>query len=795
MIGHGDLTDGFERLNMPIDRPLYKHQEVAIGIACRGENLVVSTGTGSGKTESFLIPIFNQLFREKQNGTLSPGVRALIIYPMNALANDQMGRLRDILADTPHITFGSYTGQTKHKYKDAMAEYQSLNEGRIPKANELISREQIIDSPPHILITNYAMLEYLMVRPKDSVFFSAEFSDKWKYIVLDEAHVYNGSTGIEVSMLLRRLKARLQNDSIQYILTSATLGGEDEDADVAAFAASLCNSSFSADNIVRAQRIVPIPGRALEVIPLSSYRKIASLIDKGVSDAEILQSVLPMTHNMSAAGELADVFYDMVLHDRNYWDLRFHLQSPKTVASLASAIGWEQREITDFVAVAARCDKNGERLFDARYHMFLRATESVFITLKPSGLLFLNRKDCHYEGEERYKVFEIAVCSACNIIYLVGQEQGGYLEQNSRVNSIEEKSVFLLADSISDEDEDNSLDDSNIRCEEYFICSKCGHLRKAGQINGRYCEHGDDNYVRVYRVKIDNPSGTMTKCLACENVNSFGILRMFFTGQEAVTSVIGTALFEELPAYRVTQETILPDDDDDTGFGISHASTRNAKERVAKQFIAFSDSRQAAAFYASYLDLTYRSLLYRRLVVKALEDACSSTAKSVPEFISDLTFQFEKYGVAAEGRGLAAREAWKALLAEIVDNNGRTSLFSMGTLGISVNHSDIPANPRQNLSKDDVSAICSVFALGLMADAAVAYPANLTVADKEFFTHNGVEHSYTLTDSDTKQRRKAFIPSRGHNKRLDYITRVFERKGQPITREREIGRASCRVRV
>lgn len=166
LIDEGILPRSFSKVRMNLSRPLYRHQENAVRkVAADGKNLVVSTGTGSGKTESFLIPILRELIMEDEAGTLSPGVRALLIYPMNALANDQTERLRELLADYPEITFGVYTGQTKHKRADALSEYKLLNQNRSPIKNELISRDEMIETPPHILITNYAMLEYLMIRP------------------------------------------------------------------------------------------------------------------------------------------------------------------------------------------------------------------------------------------------------------------------------------------------------------------------------------------------------------------------------------------------------------------------------------------------------------------------------------------------------------------------------------------------------------------------------------------------------------------------------------------------------
>ena len=155
------------------NRNLYKHQAEAIKKS-KDNNLIITTGTGSGKTECFLIPVINQLLEEYENNTLDPGVRTLIIYPMNALVNDQIRRLREIFSDykgNAKITYGKFTGETKEKYTEAERDFINL-EGTMPIENELISREQIRENPPNILITNYAMLEYLLLRPGDSIFFT-----------------------------------------------------------------------------------------------------------------------------------------------------------------------------------------------------------------------------------------------------------------------------------------------------------------------------------------------------------------------------------------------------------------------------------------------------------------------------------------------------------------------------------------------------------------------------------------------------------------------------------------------
>ena len=115
LIDQGVLNEGMREVfsdALPGTRPLYRHQELAIRRAIAGRNLVIATGTGSGKTESFLVPILNHLVAERAASSLGPGVRALLLYPMNALANDQLERISLLLASAPDITFGRYTGET-----------------------------------------------------------------------------------------------------------------------------------------------------------------------------------------------------------------------------------------------------------------------------------------------------------------------------------------------------------------------------------------------------------------------------------------------------------------------------------------------------------------------------------------------------------------------------------------------------------------------------------------------------------------------------------------------------------
>ncbi len=282
------LTLASKQANTGIFAAPYSHQASALeAFLGRGEEIIVATGTGSGKTESFLMPILGSLAIEAHSRPASwnkSGVRALLLYPMNALVNDQLGRLRRLFGNSAiadslrgrrpaRATFGMYTSRTPYpglpspsKDRDRIGKllerlYRGLSqearqrleqEGKWPSKNieqfiatsfatgpddsELLSRHEMQRRAPDLLVTNYSMLEYMMLRPLESPIFdqTAQWlaSDKENklVVVLDEAHMYRGSGGAEVAYLLRRLHSRLGigRERVQYILTSASLGSTEE---------------------------------------------------------------------------------------------------------------------------------------------------------------------------------------------------------------------------------------------------------------------------------------------------------------------------------------------------------------------------------------------------------------------------------------------------------------------------------------------------------------------------------------------------------------------------------------
>ncbi len=791
LIDEGILNPDFKYTKEIYEKTLFKHQELSLRKVLGGRNVVVSTGTGSGKTESFLIPILNSLMNEKtSSGKIEPGVRALLIYPMNALANDQISRLRTILKDYPYITFGSYTGQTREKEREALEKYKSLNQGKKPLKNELISRERMKETPPHILITNYSMLEYLMLRPKDNSFFQGVFAKHWEFIVLDEAHTYSGSTGIEVSMLIRRLKAYVSNPFLKFILTSATLGSEDANDEVATFASRLCDAPFYPEDVIRASRIkLSIDVDSSITLTNRDYSELSDILDSGYEDKQLLEMLRNYFKINIAAKDSSEYLFDVLIKDTTFWKAKLFLNKPKTVKEICNYMSWKEKDLSEFVDVASQAVKNRKKLFDSRYHMFIRATDGVFITLGKHKELSLKR--VNYTSDKQYRFFEIVTCNQCHSIYLLGsrEEENGKicLKQKSNLGGENIFEAYLIGDAAETDNDD--IQDDSLTTELFELCPRCGFIRQKNLVHKTCCEHSEQDYILLTKVKQSERTGRVTKCVKCGGINNLGILRSFFAGQEASTSVIGTALFEELPEKQVKVRELSDEDDEfNSGFdsGFDFYDEKKEYESKAKQFIAFSDNRQAAAFFATYFYETYQGFLYSRIVydnVKKLDE----TGKPVRNFVNDMSGEFKEHRVFEmfDDYPDYLKESWKAFLKELVNSYSRNSLIGLGLMKLDFNDDVMMVNnSKYNFSVDEVRDFCMFIACNMFEDNAIYHGQNFTESDIAFYSNNGSENSYELSSQNNKYV-KSLVPKTDHtvNKRFDYLYRIFKEKGNVTDRD------------
>lgn len=785
LIDEGILSKEFVKLykgenkEKILNRNLYKHQELSIHKVKEGRNLVVTTGTGSGKTESFLLPIINYLMEQKESGRLSDGVRALIVYPMNALANDQMKRMRELLVDYPSITFGSYTGETEREDKAALSKYMSLNNGQKPIQNEKISRKQMKESPPHILITNYAMLEYLLLRPEDNVFFHGVHSNEWKFIVLDEAHTYTGATGIEVSMLLRRLKNTLSTrDAIKFILTSATLGGEKDNQDICDFASRLCTGTkFDEKSIVRAFRHDDFSSDNIKEYPSNIYKRISELVENNATLNKFFDLIHEFdNHFRSTAQSVPELLYDFLIQDNFYYKMRDILKfQPVTINNISNRLKVNETDIMAFVSIAQIAEKNNIMLLGARYHMFIRALEGAYVVLGSNKELSIMPKDKAFINGQEYKSYKISVCQYCGHIYIEGKIEESVLVQKKEYenNGVNDFYMLLSNDSDAvciDEDTISTDEEGNV----YQLCGKCGKIKKANTVNGKMCDCGPEHIVKVIESKPKNT--VLNKCLSCGLINTQGsVLRGFYLGQEAAASVIGSSLYEEIPSQQMqVHETKIDLDDDFFGLEDSGESTVQniISKRAKKQLLVFSDSRQEAAYFASYFDFTYNNILRRRLLIEALHELgeyASVSGIDIGTAVKKLATLLEQHEVVEPEMSL--KEAWKTLLYEI-SSNDRNSLENIGLVSFQYQPEVLPKIGSFN--GEDALIIQCVLANSFKRDCMFDFPylKEMLKSDKEYYIYKGIESSMSkvLTkDENKKSYRKAWISTNNSNVRFDYL--------------------------
>src|SRR6266480_4540614 len=267
---------------IPRERPLYLHQRDAITQAQATYShdakpaLVVTAGTGAGKTESFFLPILNDLYRHRKSE--GAGVKCIILYPMNALVNDQVDRLYHWLSGQQHITLFHFTSETPEDTlranQDGVPEWEPCRMRTRREARGLETHDgrgiNSITSPrgrvPDIIITNYSMLEYMLCRPQDAIFFGKSL----RAIVLDEAHLYTGTLAAEITLLLRRLLDRCERtpEDILQIATSATIG-RDTPGELETFASQLFTKDLALVRVIRgeATRISLSPERHPQSVP------------------------------------------------------------------------------------------------------------------------------------------------------------------------------------------------------------------------------------------------------------------------------------------------------------------------------------------------------------------------------------------------------------------------------------------------------------------------------------------------------------------------------------------------
>lgn len=492
----------------------FVHQIKALEAATAGTDLFVATGTGSGKTECFMWPLMAKLADEARNSSRTwamRGVRTIIMYPMNALVSDQVSRLRRLIGDPQNRfiriyrdtcgyqarrpQFGMYTGRTPYPgpepntsqdrrlektlarmtYPQTESEKaffkQLIKEGKTPaKANmdsfleglhnsrhipndedaELITRFEMQQFCPDILITNYSMLEYMLLRPREAKIWSdtkkwLESSPNNKLLfIIDEAHMYRGSSGGEVALLIRRLfhKLGITRDRVQFILTTASMpdGNEEDRQAVIRFANELTAADQNREFCYLTGVREDITGHQMHEIPFSKFKNVDPA-DFEEKEELRLQSLNAFWDGISGSGapfnNLDQAYawmYDKLITYRPFHELISRCRgNAVSLNELSSAIFPDKADndalqaVSILLAIAplAKSEK-GAVLFPARMHMLFKGIKGIYACANPEcshshadgaltlGEIFLTdgRLSCPYCNSAVYELYNDRRCGA-----------------------------------------------------------------------------------------------------------------------------------------------------------------------------------------------------------------------------------------------------------------------------------------------------------------------------------------------------------------------------------------------
>ncbi|KPC81522.1 DEAD/DEAH box helicase [Streptomyces sp. NRRL S-4] len=388
---------------------LHRHQREAIEAAASGDSYVLTTGTGSGKSLAYIVPVVNDVLRRPN----PDGISAIVVYPMNALANSQQHELARYLqwgipeADRK-VTFARYTGQESLEKKTA-----------------------VLRSKPDILLTNYVMLEYLLTRPREREALIGA-AQGLRFLALDELHTYRGRQGADVALLVRRLRDACDAPQLQCIGTSATMASAATFAEAQSKVAAVATSLFG--TTVRPERVIgetleraTDPGPSGAASSDSARRALGGAVRRAAEEPEALSRDYMVLRTDPLAVWVEDSFG---LVEDELAGGRLVRRTPVTVPTaglaLAGASGEPEQVCRDAIEAVlragaeARHPRHRRPLFAFRLHQFLSKGDTVYTSFEPAGQRHLTSQYQVSVPEHREKpLIPLAFCRDCGHEYLV----------------------------------------------------------------------------------------------------------------------------------------------------------------------------------------------------------------------------------------------------------------------------------------------------------------------------------------------------------------------------------------
>lgn len=639
--------------------PLYAHQERAFRGVVGGRNVVVTTGTGSGKTEAFLLPIIGEILRAKASGVA--GTKAILLYPMNALANDQLMRLRGLIAGSGvPLTFALYTGES---------EEIAPTLGAPLEGHELVRREDIRRTPPDIILTNYKQLEFLLIRRQDRPLFTPVM----RFLVLDELHSYRGALATEIACLIRRLKARcdIGRQALRCIGTSATVSQDaGGDQALAQFASQLFDAPFEVRDIIGERYAAgDQPEGVYEPPIVVPDRELLARATRG--DAATLTELAETMSGraLPPGDDLITRLQAVVAGHAHILTMRDLAGPPRTYNELAQA--WRDRSeapahfsiedgarvVESLVLLGSIGDDWRPPLLRPKLHSFFHGVYDVGLCMNSQCRTLIR------DGQERCPrcravVRPAVLCRTCgqDFVKVKWDEENPSKTLPNEEFLSDENTAFIASRIV--------VEESDSPDEEIEAPAPAPRRRRGGATLPRWGEAWVEHDTAI--VSYDPPSdpagwstqhvlrGKGSSCPICKGRFPRGdILTLLRTGQAASVSVLTTHHLDNL-------------------------------ERSERRLLVFADNRQEAAHQAGYTGDRHRQFAVRHAVESLVRDA-GAQGLSLDGLEIGLLEEFQRMNLARHRLTQEEQRLWqRALRYEVASEFCRSTLqrVSLENLGL-----------------------------------------------------------------------------------------------------------------
>ena len=639
---------------------LYGHQERAVRAIAEGRTTLVSTGTGSGKTECFLYPIVSRCLNLRDDAA-PPGISAVIVYPMNALAEDQLMRLRGLLAGTG-IPFGMYVGKTPEHEADvagvrlpagsSRADYEARlgrarREGRgetVYPPEEVCSREVMRSRgrQPRILLTNVKQLELLLTRQQDVELFAGARLD---FLVFDEAHTFTGALGAETACLIRRLRAFCRTDPARTtcVATSATIVDHDDPQagrnfaarffGVAGDAVTTVGEDYETEVWTERRFAPPAPGEDTAAI----LDRAVQAVEEGTSTGTDVRDVYrTLAGEELGAGEWPEVLHAALSRNELVFGLNEELATPRALEELPPALEARvgrpvtEAEVLAWLTLGAAARRDGRPLLRPVVHGFVRGIGGAVVSFPAESdgpRLWLAAEDdrAAVAGGERLAQFPVATCTVCGQHYYVAflrdftftrrTPGGGDARAGGTCWEHQEKQLggrrVVLVDTLIGADEEEETTAPHARTAPLHFCRSCGAAHPMAVPRCLACGRGGDT-VRLLAVQQkEQRPGLLTSCLSCGSTGSTPNGGRYREPARPVRAI------------NVADVHVLAQD-------MVHRAQR-------PRLLCFCDNRQDAAFQAGWMKDHARRFRLRALMAEGIRD----NPQSIGDLVAHLDDRLE----------------------------------------------------------------------------------------------------------------------------------------------------------